>query len=98
MDDVMLGLSRRDFVLHCRHHSVSMRSTLTPEQFLEQGTTREKAWGRPGERTLITILRKPKSFTLLWLQEFDKSEGEVLALLTIALKGGRHFVDHFELH
>ena len=98
MDDIMLGLIRMDFVLHCRHHSVSLRSTLTPEEFLELGTTREKAWGRPGARTLITILRKPKTFTLLWVQEFDKSEGEVLALLTVAHKGGRHFVDNFELH
>jgi len=98
MDDIMLGLARRDFALHCKHHSVSLRSTLNSEEFLELATAREKAWGRPGHRSLITILRKPKSFTLLWVQEFDKAEGEVLALVTVALKGGRHFIDQFQLH
>ena len=98
MDDAMAGVARRDYALHCRHFSVALKGTLSPEGFLAACDRREADWGTPGPRELVCVFRKPKSFTLVWNQGFDRSEGQVMALATIALKGGRYFVDHFLLH
>lgn len=98
MDDAMTGVARRDYQLHCRHFSVALKGALSPEAFLAACDAREAAWGRPGPREPTCIFRKPKSFTLVWEQGFDRADGQVLALVTIALKGGRYFVDHFLLH
>lgn len=98
MDDVMRGVDNRDFALHSRHFSVSLKSSTSQEQFLLDCDAREAAWGRPGVRHLTMIFRKPKSFTLVWVQEFDKADGQVMAVATVALKGGRYFIDYFLLH
>ena len=97
MDDIMLGVSRRDYRLHSSHFSVSLKSVLSSEVFLESCDQREKDWGLPGQRDLITIFRKEKSFTLIWNQHYSNTSDEVIALTTVALKGGRYFVD-FEAH
>ena len=96
MDDVLLGLARRDYALQSRHFSVALKSALTPEAFAEDGE--RAARGAPGARELVHIFRKPKSFTLVWNQPFAAADGEVMALMTVALKGGRYFVDQFFLH
>lgn len=98
MDDIMLGISRREYALHSSHFSVKLKSTLDQERFLEACDQREKDWGLPGHRELITIFRKEKSFTLIWDQHFNQTQGQVVGLTTVALKGGRFFVDHFLLH
>lgn len=98
LDDVMQGLTRRDFALHSRHFSVSLKSSLGNEEFLESAARRHDAWGVAGERALVCVFRKPRSFTMIWDQAFDRTDGQVLLLATIALKGGRYFVDHFLLH
>lgn len=97
MDDVMSGVSNRDYTLHSRHFSVDLKSKLSAETFLEQCDQRENDWGRPAQRDLLTIFRKEKSFTVLWHQHMDKTADQVLAVITIALKGGRYFVDGFYL-
>lgn len=97
MNDVMAGVSRRDYKLHSGHFSVVLKSAIGPEAFLAACDESESHWGRPTERELIAIFRKEKSFTVIWNQKFDQTEAQVAALVTIALKGGRHFVDHFSL-
>lgn len=98
MDDIMLGVSRRDYKLHTIHSSVNLKSRMSPEAFLEACDRREADWGLPGERQLTTVFRKHKSFTLVWLQHYTKTDDQVVAMTTIALKGGRYFVDNFLLH
>ena len=98
MEDVMLGVSRRDYRLHSTHFSVHLKSQITNEVFLADCDQREKDWGLPGSRELTAIFRKHKSFTLVWVQQYTRTEEQVVALTTIALKGGRYFVDHFLLH
>lgn len=95
MDDVMQGLAERDYVLHTRHFSVNLKGIRTPEVFASDLSSLGDA---PGDRELHCVFRKPKSFTLIWDQAFAGSEGQTLALMTVALKGGRYFVDHFLLH
>ncbi len=98
MDDIMLGVSRRDYTLHSTNFSVNLKSCITPERFLSDCDQRETDWGLPGSRELTTIFRKDKSFTLVWLQQYTRTEEQVVALTTVALKGGRYFVDYFLLH
>ena len=98
IDDVIAGVARRDYALHSRHFSVNLKSMISSEIFLEHCNQREADWGVPGERELVCIFRKPKSFTLVWNLAFTKAEGQVLAVTTIALKGGRYFVDYVLLH
>ena len=98
MDDIMAGVARRDYKLHSIHFSVALKSSLGPDEFLAHCDQREKDWGRPGGRELVAIFRKEKSFTLIWDQQFDRTNGHVVSLTTIALKGGRYFVDYFLLH
>jgi len=98
MDDIMAGVSHRDYKLHSSHFSVVLKSVLGPEKFLELCDEQEASWGRPAGRELVAIFRKDKSFTLVWDQQFDRTEGQVVALTTVALKGGRYFVDHFSMH
>lgn len=98
MDDVMLGLARRDYALHSRHFSVDLKSALTPELFAEDVARGGEVRGAPGPREFVRLFRKPKSFTLVWDQSFERGEGQVMAMMTVALKGGRYFVDHFQLH
>lgn len=98
MDDIIRGLARRDYSLHSCHFSVDLKSLGSPELFLEQCDRYESDWGSPGERVLACIFRKPKSFTLVWDQQFSRAEGQVMAVMTVALKGGRYFVDQFLLH
>jgi len=97
MDDAMVGVANRDYALHSQHFSVDLKFSITSEVFLEQCDQREAAWGRPGQRELVTIFRKEKSFTLVWHQHFDKSEDQVIAVATVAVKGGRYFLDQFLL-
>jgi len=58
----------------------------------------EAAWGSPGQRALVAIFRKQKSFTLVWDQQYSGTNGQVMAVMTVALKGGRYFVDYLLLH
>lgn len=97
MDDVMSGVANRDYAGHSAHFSVDLKSTISAEAFLAQCDKRENLWGRPGQRDVVTIFRKEKSFTVLWHQHFDNTEDQVLAVATIAVKGGRYFVDGFFL-
>jgi len=97
MDDAMLGVSRRDYKQHSGHFSVTLKSVIGPDEFLSDCDTREKQWGTPLQRNLVAIFRKEKSFTLVWDQQFNQTDGQVVAMLTIALKGGRYFVDGFSL-
>lgn len=98
MDDIMAGVARRDYKLHSTHFSVLLKGVIGPESFLEACDQRERDWGRPGARELVAIFRKEKSFSLIWDQHFDSTSGQVIAITTIAVKGGRYFVDHFDLH
>jgi len=98
MDDVMAGISRRDYKLHSAHFSVALKSVRGPDEFLEACDQYEADWGLPGARELVAIFRKEKSFTLIWDQHFLRTDGQVIAMTTVALKGGRYFVDHFLLH
>ena len=98
MDDIIRGLARRDYALHSCHFSVSLKSLGGPEAFLEACDQYESDWGSPGQRELVAIFRKQKSFTLVWDQQFSKMEGQVMAVVTIAVKGGRYFVDHLLFH
>jgi len=98
MDDIIRGLARRDYTLHTCHFSVHLKSLGGPEEFLENCDRYESAWGSPGERTLVAIFRKQKSFTMVWDQHFSKTEGQVMSVMTVALKGGRYFVDYVLLH
>jgi len=97
MDDVMSGVANRDYAHHCAHFSVDLKSSITSDTFLAQCDRWEKLWGRPSQREKVTIFRKEKSFTVLWHQQFDKTEDQVLAVTTVAIKGGRYFVDGFFL-
>jgi len=98
MDDVVAGIARRDYTIFSSHFSLDLKTVQTPEHFLACCTRWEADWGRPGDRELIAIFRKPKAFTLCWRQGFSQAQGDIAALLTIALKGGRHFVDHVLIH
>lgn len=98
MDDIMLGVSRRDYNLHATHFSVNLKSTLGSEEFLAACDQRDKNWGLPGHRELVSIFRRQKSFTLIWNQHYTRTDDEVIAMTTVALKGGRYFVDNFLLH
>jgi len=98
MDDIIRGLARRDYSLHSCHFSVNLKSLGSPDSFLEMCDRFETDWGSPGDRVLVSVFRKPKSFTLIWEQQFSASDGQVMALMTVALKGGRYFVDHLLFH
>lgn len=98
MDDIMLGVSRREYALHSAHFSVSLKSTLDQEHFLSACDQRERDWGLPSDRELVCIFRKQKSFTLVWEQRYTGTQDQVVAMTTIAIKGGRYFVDQFLLH
>ena len=98
MDDIMLGVSRRDYKLHSAHFSVLLKSMIGQDDFLTACDQRERDWGLPGDRELVCIFRKQKSFTLIWEQRYTRTEDQVVAMTTIAIKGGRYFVDQFLLH
>jgi len=98
MDDIIAGVSRREYKLHSAHFSVALKSQLGPEQFLIACDQSEADWGRPATRELVAIFRKHKSFTIIWNQQFDNTDAQVAAITTVALKGGRYFVDYFLLH
>ena len=98
MDDTINGVLRRNFNEHTRHFSVALKSSLDADAFSDACESRQAAWGNPIGRELVSIFRKPKSFTLVWNQGFDRADGQVMAVMTIALKGGRYFVDFFMLH
>jgi len=98
MDDIMRGLARRDYNLHSCHFSVNLKSHGGPEAFLDMCDQHESAWGSPGQRALVAIFRKPKSFTLVWDQQYSSADGQVMAVMTVALKGGRYFVDYLLVH
>ena len=98
MDDIISGVSRREYKLHSAHFSVTLKSKIGPDDFLSACDQQENDWGRPQGRELVAIFRKHKSFTLIWNQQFDSTDVQVAAITTIALKGGRYFVDYFLLH
>ena len=98
MDNVILGISRRDYKLHSTHFSVSLKSVVDSEAFLNACDQREHDWGLPEHRELVTIFRKDRSFTLIWNQFFSRTDDQVIAMTTIAIKGGRYFVDHLLIH
>jgi hypothetical protein len=98
MDDIMAGVARHDYALHSTHFSVNLKSVITAESFLQSCTQRESDWGLPGDRQLMCIFRKTKFFTVVWDQAYTQDGGQVVALSTVAVKGGRYFVDYFLLH
>ena len=98
MDDIMTGVARREYKLHSNQFSVNLKDLIGGDTFLEQCDQRERDWGLPGDRSLISIFRKEKSFTLIWDQKFTRTDSQVMALVTVALKGGRYFVDYVLVH
>jgi len=70
MDDVMSGVANRDYARHSQHFSVDLKSTLSSEDFLMLCDKRESLWGRPGQRDVVTIFRKEKSFSVVWHQHY----------------------------
>jgi len=98
VDAIMLGAARRDYAVHTTNFSVNLKSQITSEVFLDDCDERESRWGHATERELICIFRKQKSFTVLWNQPYDKSSDQIALLVTVALKGGRYFVDHLLIH
>lgn len=98
MDDIMLGVSRRDYRLHSTHFSVHLKSRITSDVFQSECDQREADWGLPGSRELTTLFRRHKSFTLVWVQHYTRTDDQLVAMTTVALKGGRYFVDFFLLH
>jgi len=98
MDDIIRGLARRDYALHSCHFSVDLKGVGGPEAFLEACDKYESDWGSPGQRELVAIFRKEKSFTLVWDQQFLATQGQVMSVMTVAVKGGRYFVDYLLLH
>ena len=97
MDDVMSGVLNRDYAHHSCHFSVDLKSSITADAFLAKCEHWEAMWGRPGQREKVAIFRKEKSFTVLWHQLYDNTEDQILAATTVAVKGGRYFVDGFFL-
>lgn len=98
MDDIMLGVSRRDYKKHATNFSVNLKSQLGNDEFFSACDQREKDWGLPAERELVAIFRREKSFSVVWNQRYTRTDVDIVALTTIALKGGRYFVDYFLLH
>jgi len=98
MDDAMAGVARRDYALHARHFSVDLKAAMPSDDFLAMCDRHGAELGAPGPRELVCIFRKPRGFTMVWHQPFERDDGETLAMATIALKGGRYFMDHFLLH
>ncbi len=98
MDDVIRGLLQRDYALHSCHFSVTLKSQIGPEEFLANADHYESNWGRPGGRELACIFRKEKSFTVVWHQQFSNTNAQVMGVVTVAIKGGRYFVDYLLLH
>ncbi len=98
MNDIMQGLAHRNFSLHSQHFSLHLKNYISEEQFKLDCDRWLGKWGRPTERNLICIFRKPKAFTLIWNQSFSEADEEVMAMVTIAVKGGRYFVDQFMLY
>lgn len=97
-DAIMMGAAHRDYAGHTSNFSVNLKSRITSEVFLEACEQRESEWGAAGPRGLICIFRKEKSFTVLWNQPYDRTDDQVALLVTVALKGGRYFVDHLLIH
>jgi len=98
MDDIIRGLARRDYSLYTCHFSVDLKSLGGPDDFLALCDQYAAEWGSPGERELVAIFRKQKSFTLVWNQNFSGTDGQVMSMMSVALKGGRYFVDQLLLH
>ncbi len=98
MDDIMRGLATRDFRTHSQHFSLHLKNYISEEQFRLDCDRWIGQWGRPTERQLVCIFRKQKAFTLIWHQHFTEAEEEVMALATVAIKGGRYFIDQFMLY
>jgi len=97
MDDIIMGCARSDYQMHSKHFSVALKAQVGSETFLETSDQYRKKWGVPGEREVMCIFRKEKSFTVVWQQNFDRSQEQVAAVATVALKGGRYFIDQFSL-
>jgi hypothetical protein len=98
MDDIMQGLAHRNFTLHSQHFSLHLKNYISEEQFKLDCDQWIGKWGRPTQRQLVCIFKKPKAFTLIWHQSFTEADEDVLALTTVAVKGGRYFIDQFMLY
>lgn len=97
MGDIIMGSMRRDYQAYSKHFSVALKSAISPEEFLQRCDEYRENWGSPGERQVVCIFRKEKSFSVVWRQKFDKTEDQVALIATVALKGGRYFIDHFSV-
>ncbi len=97
VNDAMLAANRRDYQAHCSLFSVDLKSVISSDVFLQRCESHRKKWGNAGERVFVCTFRKEKSFTVIWNQQFDATEDQVALLVTVALKGGRYFIDEFLL-
>jgi len=97
MDDIIMGCARSDYQMHSKHFSVALKSQIGSDTFLESCEQTRNKWGVPGEREALCVFRKEKSFTVVWQQNFDRTQDQVAAMATVAVKGGRYFIDQFTL-
>lgn len=97
MDDVMLGCAKSDYQLHSKHFSLALKAQITSEVFLVSCEVQRQSWGVPGTREPLFIFRKEKSFSVIWQQNYDRTQDQVALMATVALKGGRYFVDQFSV-
>lgn len=98
IDLVIQGANNRDYRLHSGNFSLSLKDKLTADAFLEQCDQRNSSFGRLGERSLVAIFRKEKFFTVIWAMASTGTSEDVMMLATIALKGGRYFIDDLLIH
>ena len=89
LDNIIEASNDIDYEKFSRDFSKSMKAAFSKKEFIEQQTAFQETYGKTGEnREFIRCLRRKEGVSILWVTNFEKLGGEVLAAMKIDEEDG----------
>ena len=94
MDNLMDASTHIDHARHTRDFTERMKAIVTADHLQKVCRKYQQEKGYFGDRTFITLVRRPDAVAVLWKQRFTGCEGDYVAEALFVEENGRYLVDH----
>ncbi|WP_076416879.1 hypothetical protein [Shewanella sp. UCD-KL12] len=94
MDNLMDASTEINHKKHVQDFTQRMKSIVTEEYLKSVCEHYQNEKGYFGERTPVSVFKRPDAAAIIWKQSFSKAEGEFVAEMLLVHKEGQYLVDH----
>lgn len=94
IDNLMDASTHIDHARHTRDFTERMKAIVTVDHLQRVCRKYQQEKGFFGDRTFISLVRRPDAVAVLWKQRFTGREGDYVAEALFVEDNGRYLVDH----